>query len=159
MTTVTGRELRGLTVTAAGEVHGPSGRKLSPFPVKGYLRVNRYSRDKWIAEPVHRLVCEAFHGPAPEGATQVRHLDGDPMNNHADNLAWGTYAENEADKAEHGRSLQGERHHQSKLTQAQVDEIRAYPAETTHSELGRKYNVDRKTVSLIRRGRTWRHGA
>lgn len=43
--------------------------------------------------PVHRLVCEAFHGPRPEGLVTL-HLDGDPTNNRSENLAWGTQSKN-----------------------------------------------------------------
>jgi len=39
---------------------------------------------------VHRLVCEAFHGPAPEGKNIVLHLDEDATNNKPCNLRWGT---------------------------------------------------------------------
>jgi hypothetical protein len=43
---------------------------------------------------VHRLVCEAFHGPAPEGKNIVLHLDEDATNNKPCNLRWGTQKEN-----------------------------------------------------------------
>lgn len=43
---------------------------------------------------VHRLVCEAFHGPAPDGKQIVLHLDENGENNRADNLKWGTQKEN-----------------------------------------------------------------
>jgi hypothetical protein len=43
---------------------------------------------------VHRLVCEAFHGPAPEGLPVVIHLDEDATNNRPENLKWGTQKEN-----------------------------------------------------------------
>lgn len=39
------------------------------------------------------LVCAAFHGYRPEGY-QCMHLDGNPKNNNADNLSWGTIHEN-----------------------------------------------------------------
>lgn len=42
---------------------------------------------------VSLLVCEAFHGKKP-GGCQCMHLDGDPQNDRADNLAWGTIHEN-----------------------------------------------------------------
>ena len=51
---------------------------------------------------VHRLVARAFLGPCPDGCDQVRHLDGDKTNNRWDNLAWGTAAENAADRSAHG---------------------------------------------------------
>lgn len=43
---------------------------------------------------VHRLVCEAFHGPAPNPKMVVIHLDEDATNNRPENLRWGTQKEN-----------------------------------------------------------------
>lgn len=43
---------------------------------------------------VHRLVCEAFHGPAPEGKNYVLHADENALNNKPGNLSWGTQKEN-----------------------------------------------------------------
>jgi hypothetical protein len=39
---------------------------------------------------VARLVCEAFHGPAPPGKPYAMHKDDDPENNRPENLAWGS---------------------------------------------------------------------
>lgn len=49
---------------------------------------------------IHQLVLETFVGPAPIGQV-VRHLDGDPSNNHLPNLAWGTRSRNALDREEH----------------------------------------------------------
>lgn len=43
---------------------------------------------------VHRLICEAFHGPAPYGRDVVLHLDENALNNDPCNLRWGTQKEN-----------------------------------------------------------------
>lgn len=43
---------------------------------------------------VHRLVCEAFHGPAPFQGAVVIHLDEDATNNMPCNLKWGSQKEN-----------------------------------------------------------------
>lgn len=43
---------------------------------------------------VHRLVCEAFHGPAEDSSHVVIHLDEDATNNRPENLKWGTMKEN-----------------------------------------------------------------
>ena len=43
---------------------------------------------------VHQLVRETFHGEKPYSKAVVMHLDGDGLNNHKDNLAWGSQKEN-----------------------------------------------------------------
>ena len=43
---------------------------------------------------VHRLVCEAFHGPQPFKKAVVIHLDENAHNNKPCNLKWGTQKEN-----------------------------------------------------------------
>lgn len=55
---------------------------------------------------VHRLVLEAFVGSCPEGQ-ESRHLDGDRLNNHLENLAWGTRSENAMDRSRHGTNPMG----------------------------------------------------
>jgi hypothetical protein len=51
---------------------------------------------------VHQLVAAAFHGPRPEGMEEIRHLDGDKLNNRANNLCYGTRSENQRDRLRHG---------------------------------------------------------
>lgn len=66
-------------------------------------------------ETEHRIVCVTFHGPPPFKGAQVRHLDGNPANNCADNLAWGTAADNAADKKAHGRQMNGHQADQARI--------------------------------------------
>lgn len=49
----------------------------------------------------HKVVMLAFVGPRPDGLI-VRHLDGNPANNHLSNLAYGTHGENRLDSVRHG---------------------------------------------------------
>lgn len=42
---------------------------------------------------VHRLVCEAFHGPCPPGM-ETMHRDENGLNNRPENLEWGTRKDN-----------------------------------------------------------------
>lgn len=49
-----------------------------------YVKIN----DKDTRRGLHTLVCSAFHGKQPEWATSVNHIDGNPVNNRAENLEW-----------------------------------------------------------------------
>lgn len=43
---------------------------------------------------IARLVCEAFHGPAPKDKPNCLHKDENARNNRPTNLKWGTQEEN-----------------------------------------------------------------
>jgi phosphopantothenoylcysteine synthetase/decarboxylase len=58
-----------------------------------YLRIALYKNQKGKLYSVHRLVADAFC-KNPLNNNIVMHLDDNPSNNHATNLKWGTYSEN-----------------------------------------------------------------
>jgi hypothetical protein len=66
---------------------------------------------------VHQEVMKAFVGPLSPGH-QVRHLDGNPLNNDLSNLTYGTPKENQSDRRKDG--YQGPR----LLSAEQIEEIR-----------------------------------
>lgn len=68
---------------------------------------------KQHTKSVHQEVMKAFVGPLPPGE-QVRHLDGNPLNNRLDNLVYGTPVQNQQDRR--GENYQGSR----RLTNAQI---------------------------------------
>lgn len=65
----------------------------------GYERVILGSYGRFF---VHRLVAEAFI-PNPNNYPNVRHKDDNRLNNHVDNLEWGTQSDNIQDAIRHGR--------------------------------------------------------
>lgn len=67
----------------------------------GYPQLGFRRDGKSRTQAVHRLVAAAFLGPRPEGQ-EVRHLDGNKINNRLDNLAYGTPSENSLDSIRHG---------------------------------------------------------
>jgi hypothetical protein len=68
----------------------------------GYWQLGfRRGDGKSRTQKVHQLVAAAFLGPRPEGL-EVRHLDGNKLNNRLDNLAYGTPSENSLDSIRHG---------------------------------------------------------
>lgn len=91
---------------------------------KGYQSVSMCHENRKVTKSVHKLVCIAFHGFPPSKTHQVRHLDGVKSNNAPANLAWGTQEENWADRVLHGRGMEGEKHHASKLTDAERSSLR-----------------------------------
>lgn len=70
----------------------------------GYIKATVTVAGRQRAMPVHRAVCEAFHGPPPSESHVVAHGDGDPANNRAGNLRWATHSENALDTVRHGRN-------------------------------------------------------
>lgn len=82
-------------------------RIMRPTPASnGYLQVQvALGHQRRIPKTIHVLIATAFHGPKPTPAHQVRHLDGTRTNNRPENLAWGTPAENSADRKAHGRQF------------------------------------------------------
>ncbi len=132
-------------------VIGDTWRVLNPWVgADGYLRVTFIKKQR---RPVHQLVLEAFAGPCPAGM-EARHLDGNHLNNCADNLAWGTRSENALDRVRHG--TQPRSHY--KLTEAKVQEIRRLYAtgEWTQQQLAEKFGIAQAVVSSIVLRKIWR---
>lgn len=77
-----------------------------------------------ITKSVHTLVCMAFHGMPPFPSAQVRHLDSDNQNSKPENLAWGTRAENWADRKTLKQRNSGECNSNSKLTNFERSALR-----------------------------------
>jgi hypothetical protein len=133
----------------------------------GYRRVNLSSAGKALKRRVHRLVCEAFHGPAPEGC-EVCHLDGTRTNNRAENLRWGTRSENVRQAQAHGtfigntntatrasaaRDRQGSKNPNAKITSEQAKQMLLMQAEG-YSErvIARAFNCSPATAHRILTG-------
>ena len=66
--------------------------------IKGYQYYLLSVRGKQVLSKGHTLDAWAFLGAPPAGADRVRHLDDDPSNNHASNLAWGDAVTNANDR-------------------------------------------------------------
>ena len=81
---------------------GRVGRVLRPNRTSRYLQVALSRDGKPKTHYVHRLVCEAFHGPPPFQGAHVLHWDDDPKNNTPENLRWGTASENMYDSVRNG---------------------------------------------------------
>jgi hypothetical protein len=133
------------------------GRVLRPrVGTAGYQRVTLCNGPFQHFAHVHRIVAETF---VPGKTHQiVRHLDGNPLNNHASNLAWGTYADNEADKARHGRRPIGESHPGAKMTDEHVRSIRdMHSRGFSQLAIAKELSLNRGVVGNVVRGEGWAH--
>lgn len=98
----------------------------------GIDKINRKHVDFYVMGKrhcfyVHYLVLLTFVGPRPEGM-DCCHNDGNPLNNHVENLRYDTRSGNFKDKLLHGTHNRGENSPVHKLTEQQVLEIRSRSA-------------------------------
>jgi hypothetical protein len=139
--------------------HKDCPRELRQTPVKhGYLMVHLHANKRAVSTQTHALVAQAFLPPPAEGQDRVLHWDGNPANNRAGNLRWGTQAENLADAARHGRTLRGIKSPNAKLDDDKVRLARAMCKEGhTAVAVAQLLGVSPGIIRLIRDGKRWRH--
>ena len=134
------------------------GRRLRPgCNNNGYPLVSLARNGEGKSYLVSRLIAAAFHPEDHFKDAVVCHRDGNPLNNHAANLRWGTAVSNAADALEHGTRCWGERHGRSKLRAVDVHEIRRLLAVTdwTHKRIAAQFDITPVTVSNIKTGVSW----
>jgi len=130
--------------------------KLTPSS-KGYWRITLSKNGVQTGRFVHSLVAEAFIGPRPEGM-EVRHGKSGKLDNTLANLCYGTPEENAADKLRDGTHCRGERHHNVKLTEAQVRHVRQQLENAprgTARRLAKELGVHSTSIYRIQQGVAW----
>jgi hypothetical protein len=134
-------------------------QKMSLIPQpSGYFKVNLRVDGKHKSLWVHRLVCEAFNGPAPSPELKARHLDDNHFRNVPSNLAWGTSLENADDARRNGTQVRGERVGGAKLTADDVREIiNLHNRGFTYYQIADRYNVCFTCIEGIMCGKNWTH--
>lgn len=107
---------------------------------------------------LHRVVLEAFCGPCPDGMEGC-HNDGNPENNHINNLRWDTHVANIGDEKLHGTQSPpprhiGDSHPRAKLTTSQIEKIRnTLMRRGTTASLAREYGISATHVARIINGK------
>jgi hypothetical protein len=123
----------------------------------GYAHVGLTKDGKLKTIEVHKIVLEAFVGPAPDGM-EACHWDNDRMNNCLDNLRWGTRFDNASDKIRHGSDPLGERNGRAVLSEADIPIIvRLCSGGEEQDAVSKRFGVSPITISHIMCGRTWSH--
>lgn len=121
----------------------------------GYAIVNLGSKTYYL----HRVVAELFIGEIPT-SYEVNHLNGDKMDARVVNLEIVTRSENQRHAWENGLKapLTGETNAMSKVAEQSVLEMYDMMiGGADNGEIGRKFGLHSRYVSLIRSGRRWSH--
>jgi hypothetical protein len=141
-----------------GTILGPSGGIVrGRSNGKGYLQIEVRIDGRPRNVRVHRIVCEAWHGPQPTPEHEIAHEDGDKSNNRPDNVSWKTHEQNRDDMRRHHREGLYANHPTGtvpyKLTLNDVRAIRARRAQgSSCSELARGYRVTEQTINSVATG-------
>jgi len=142
-------------ISNKGIVIGMKGKPLSLWIHRsGHIYVSLRRDRKKYNRQIHRLILEAFVGPAPSGY-ECLHRDGDPKNNALVNLRWGTRRQNMSDQVLHTGKFS-----KSKLTHKQASEIRAkYTGiRGDKKDLASEFGVHASTIGRIINGQTYLEG-
>jgi len=125
----------------------------------GYLVVSIHDGTKPKQYRVHRYVWEHFNGPIPADRV-VDHIDGDKTNNALINLRLVSNKQN----INYARSMlgnwtkKGEDVYCSKITNEKFFQmVQDFVNGLTNEEIGAKYDLHSRYVSLVRHKRRWKH--
>lgn len=125
---------------------------------KGYCVVSLYKDRKVKQRRVHQLVLEAFVDN-PLDLPSINHKDGNPLNNHIDNLEWCTSSYNQQHAYDTGlrKPPRGEKNGMAKLDEDDVLFIRTFKALFSEQELRDMFNLSVPGLRHIIRRTRWKH--
>lgn len=134
-------------------------RKLKPTKINksGHCRVDlfRGSSERHLRY-IHRLVLEVFIGPCPSGM-ECRHFpDGNPGNNHLENIQWSTHKTNSNDRFFQGTDNRGFKHPKSNVTKEIIIAIKSELKKGTNQHLiAKKFKMAQASISRINCGKRY----
>lgn len=137
-------------------------RRDTPRPIKlatscwGYRMAWIGGKNTYVS--VHRMVLETFRG-IPEKKMCALHMNDIRDDNRLENLRWGTYKENMADRTKNGNTARGERQGMAKFSELDVIEMRylRHTVGATKRAISLLFDTTPATVKDIVTGRSWRH--
>lgn len=150
-----------LEVTRSGRVRRASdGYEYSRSDQGRYTTVVMRRGGRQRVFYVHRLILEAFVGPAPEGY-EANHKNGKRRDNRLGNLEWVTPQRNKQHAKETGLMTgpRGERCHTSRLTEREVIRLRKLwdTGRYTAAQLAERFDIGESTAYFAATRRSWKH--
>ena len=146
----------GYYATDDGSIIGPRGKRKLQRDKSGYFRFTvrpPFISPKTRTVLVHRFVAfQKFGGAALLPNIQVRHMDGNQLNNRPSNLELGTAVENHFDKpadARHNQVLMAAKR-RVRLSRSEMDKLRSERnLGLSYRELAAKYSVSLGTAHRV----------
>lgn len=131
-----------------------TGRLVKGMQVRGGYRVLKLRDGERRAHAMtHRMVLEAFIGPAPQGCEGCHGRNG-VSDNSLINLRWDTKKANQSDRLIDGTHNRGARCVSAVLTEDLVRQIRTTP-EISALAWANRLGVSKTCVNAVRRRKTW----
>lgn len=134
-------------------------RELTQSDNQGYLYVTVFTKDKYQAKSVHRIVAETYL-TNEYNLREVDHIDCNKKNNAVSNLEWVSSKENKARARANGLydATIGESHYFSILTEDTVHKIcRCIQDGMRNKEISELFGIHKDWVSHIKLGDIWSH--
>jgi hypothetical protein len=118
----------------------------------GYGQLGYLGKGCWA----HRFMCELANGPPPTPDHEAAHSCGNGSGGCANpkHLSWKTKAANLLDCREHGTQARSSSGNKGRLTDDQVEQIRALKGKQTQAEIAFTFGVSEPTIRDIFLGRS-----
>lgn len=152
-----------LEVSDSGKIRRTDGERVRASNGPYVLVKTRNWEGMETIHNLHRLVAMLHIGPPPFEGAVARHKDGKGRlgwnsDNSVSNLEWGSLGDNAEDARRHGTMAIGSKQGLSKLTEAEVAEIKQMLLDgAAPIEIAERFGVTPSPISAILWDKTWVH--